>query len=372
VLKAASSQLSLQVAQTAPAGAPATGLQVSTSQQNGVLADLYNAQGALLASGKSIIDMRTFPAGTFYLRVYSPFVPQGSTASLAFNLAINPPAQGQTHPIPDNDVLNGGEGNDIIIGNGGLDQISGGEGNNVLVAEPTEVTDFNAANDTLVSPLPTQLVVKTNLPATLDQPVTFDQPKLEQAVARALGIPVTTYWDGSIHPATPITDGEMAELTHLDLSNLGLTDLTGLQYATNLSFLNLNNNTAAIADLDNLNPAIAGGSVFVPGTDNFKQPYGLTQLQFLTLDFDYYFTSFADLSTLTQLKALSIDESLGFYPLFVNWNLSALSGLTGLQFLSLDFSVPGGRTVQDVTPLANLHHLAYLSLRNQDVSNIQS
>lgn len=61
--------------------------------------------------------------------------------------------------------------------------------------------------------------------------VTFPDPNLEAAVRAALGI-----------PSAPITTTDMLALTTLSAEWRGITNLEGLEYATNLSSLDLTGN----------------------------------------------------------------------------------------------------------------------------------
>ena len=70
------------------------------------------------------------------------------------------------------------------------------------------------------------------------------------ATAQAVAIPDANLRAGietalSKAPGDPISQGDMATLTELNASESGISDLTGLEYATNLSTLNLYNNSAS-------------------------------------------------------------------------------------------------------------------------------
>ncbi len=65
---------------------------------------------------------------------------------------------------------------------------------------------------------------------------------MEFALAKEIGIPITSPAIGKAQLARPIRLSDMASLTNLDLSNLQLTTIEGLQYASNLRTLNLANN----------------------------------------------------------------------------------------------------------------------------------
>ena len=124
-----------------------TGLQV-TAKQPGLLADLLSGDGTVIALGKPTIDLRATEAGTYYVRVYSPTGPV--TQDTPFEIAVDAPIQGYTHPISDRDRISGGDGDDLIIGNQGLDRLRGDSGRDDFVAELIEVRDFDQpAGETL-------------------------------------------------------------------------------------------------------------------------------------------------------------------------------------------------------------------------------
>ena len=76
-----------------PDAAHQSGLNVTTAREEGVLGDLYDSAGSLLARGKSILDLRALDAGTYYLRVYNPFA-ASQTAPLPFTLEASVPFPG--------------------------------------------------------------------------------------------------------------------------------------------------------------------------------------------------------------------------------------------------------------------------------------
>jgi hypothetical protein len=108
-----------------------------------LLADLISADGPAVALGKSTIDLRTIEAGTYYLRVYNPT--GASVTNLPFVLEVSAPEQGYVHPISDRDRIHGGEGDDLLVGNMGLDRIWGDSGRDDFIAESIEIHDFDSA-----------------------------------------------------------------------------------------------------------------------------------------------------------------------------------------------------------------------------------
>ncbi len=121
----------------------------------------------------------------------------------------------------------------------------------------------------------------------------------------------------------PITDVELARLTRLSAPNAGIVDLTGLEFATGLTLLNLG------------------------------------------LDYETWINS-NDISDLTPLRNLT-----NLTVLFLSGNsitdVSPLEGLTNLTVLLLDEN-----SITDVSPLWNLTNLTTLGLSSNPVSDASS
>jgi hypothetical protein len=126
------------------------------------------------------------------------------------------------------------------------------------------------------------------------------------------------------------TPYDMLALTTLDAYNRGITDLTGLQYATNLTELQLPGNR--ISDISALS--------------------GLTNMTWLNMEGG---NQVRDLSPLSGMKNLQY--------LYMAGNritdISVLSGLTELIDIALS-----GNLVTDISPLSNLIKLGWISLRD--------
>ncbi len=161
-------------------------------------------------------------------------------------------------------------------------------------------------------------------PASADFGVGFNDAQLEAKIRTALSVP-----SGSI------TTSMMAGLTSLDISNAGVTDLSGLEYATNLQYLVALNN-----QISDLSPLI-----------------GLSSLQELTLQKNNI-TDVSDLSGLTNLTKLTIGDN----PIS---SLTPLAGLTKLRVLSLPQTA-----VTDITPVAGFTSMFYLDISNTDVADL--
>ena len=135
---------------------------------------------------------------------------------------------------------------------------------------------------------------------------------LREAIAEALGKP----------PGIPITVEEMATLERLRAWDVGISDLTGLEFATNLDTL------------------LIGGSLM----PDLSPIAGLTQLSHLRIPG----SKISDISPLTELKNLG---ALEIYGNEIS-DISPLAGMTNLHWLSM-YNNP----ISDISPLANLKSL---------------
>ena len=158
-------------------------------------------------------------------------------------------------------------------------------------------------------------------------PVVFADTGLAAAVRSAL----------RISSSAPIPPDVLATLSSLTASRRSITDLTGLEYATDLKSLDLGDN--AIVNLSLLS--------------------GLTSLESLDLA-DNQIENVSPLQNLSNLESLDLDDNL-------IENVFALSGLSHLTRLELR-----DNDVMDATPLSTMTHLTHLYLRgNENLSNIK-
>ena len=176
----------------------------------------------------------------------------------------------------------------------------------------------------------------------------------------------------------PITRADMATLTSLpQLRNI--IDLTGLEFATNLTTLNLNKNRIRISDIT----ALAGltNLRFLHLNSNrisdITALAGLTNLRELDLENNQIsdIVALAKLTNLTDLRLsnnqitdiapLSGLTNLTYLPLGYNQisDITALAGLTKLTWLNLS-----GNQISDITALAGLTKLTWLNLENNPLS----
>ncbi len=133
----------------------------------------------------------------------------------------------------------------------------------------------------------------------------------------------------------PITPAEMATFDRLDARAADISVLSGIESATNLRYLSLeDNNITSISALS-----------------------GLTNLGLLELGANSI-EDISALSELTNLRALVLRSN----PIT---DISALSGLTNLTFLELV-----GNDISDVSPLRGLTNLTFLGLGVNNISDV--
>ena len=179
----------------------------------------------------------------------------------------------------------------------------------------------------------------------------------------------------------PITQAEMATLDILVASDAKIADLTGLEYATNLTGLELSRNNISdvspLAGLTNLtrlslsSNAISDVSPLSGLTDltelilranrirDVSPLSGLTNLTRLDL-FDNSISDISALSNLTNLTGLELwRNSIS--------DISALSNLTNLTGLSLNQN-----SISDISALSNLTNLTWLDLITNSISDISA
>ena len=128
--------------------------------------------------------------------------------------------------------------------------------------------------------------------AVVGAPVDIPDTNLRAAIEDAL--------DKS--PGTPIAPAEIATLTHLEARNANISDLTGLEHATNLTFLDISDNRISdispVAGLINLTLLDLDGNAL----SDISPVAGLTNLTFL----DIWRTPISDISPIVGLINLTV------------------------------------------------------------------
>ena len=154
-----------------------------------------------------------------------------------------------------------------------------------------------------------------------------------------------------------ITAENMQSLNRLWVDWEGVTDLTGLEHATNLSDLDLRGNSISdptpLKGLTNLSDlSLSGNSI-----SDLTPLKGLTNLRYLYL-------SGNSISNLTPLTGLTNLTSLNLGNNSIS-DLTSLAGLTNLASLNL-----GNNSISDLTFLAGLTNLNFLYLGNNSISDL--
>ena len=243
------------------------------------------------------------------------------------------------------------------------------------------------------------VIVLFDPPQTVTSPaVNIPDPNLRAAIESHLGKAT----------GASITVADMETLTSLIARNANISNLTGLEHATNLGSLDLGwgsgtgnsnrvSNLSPLAELTNLRDLnLAANSL-----SNLSPLAGLTNLTRLVLDnnsisnllplagltnltelvlYNNSISNVSSLSRLTNLTKLNLwgNElsdispltgltSLTSLHLWANKlsNVAPLSGLTNLEFLSLRDNL-----VSDISPLARLTNLTHLQLHINSISDI--
>ena len=179
----------------------------------------------------------------------------------------------------------------------------------------------------------------------------------------------------------PISAAEMETLTSLSAQDASISDLTGLETATNLTTLKLGDNSvsdiSAIAGLTKLTEL----QLWDNSISNISAVAGLTQLTHLYL-WGNAITDISHMAGLTNLTHLRLGENsisnisavAGLTKLIhLNLkensisNISAVAGLTNLTEL-----VIGNNTISDIAPVANLTKLVWLDMPHNTISDVTS
>ena len=178
-------------------------------------------------------------------------------------------------------------------------------------------------------------------------PVEFPDINLANKVRTAHGLPA----------GAAITDAKLAELTELEAYESNIRNLTGLEYAINLTYLNLAGNAitdiSALTGLTNLTMLHLG----VNKIADISAVTGLANLTWLTLSHN----NISDISALAELTNLTtLDLS------YTNiTDISAVAGLTNLTYLNLQ-----NNAITDISAVAGLSDLATLYLADTNISDI--
>ena len=178
---------------------------------------------------------------------------------------------------------------------------------------------------------------------SLGEPVAIPDSRLRWGIETALRKPQNA----------PITQGDMEALTKLEISPV-VSDLTGLEFATNLVTLRLNG-ISDVSPLENL-VNLEELSLNWGGISDVSLLKNLVKLEKLHLNGN-------DISDVSPLKNLVKLEELELEFNDIS-DVSPLKNLVNLKTLDLT-----GNTVSDVSPLENLINLTYLDLWKNPITD---
>ena len=166
--------------------------------------------------------------------------------------------------------------------------------------------------------------------------VTFTDTNLAAAVRAKLGLDAST----------PITSVKILDLLVLDATDSQISNLTGLEFATNLAVLALGQN-----NISNISPLVTVRAVDVTFTDTNLAAAVRAKLGL-------------DASTpITSVKILDL--------LVLDATDSQISNLTGLEFATnLAVLALGQNNISNISPLAGLTQLGYLYLHDNQISDV--
>ncbi len=179
-----------------------------------------------------------------------------------------------------------------------------------------------------------------------EAPVTFPDPNLEATIREVLNKP-----EGAIYAS------ELESITILEWSQRKITDLTGLEYCTNLQELRLW--ATKISDISPLSSlkSLTNLNLSHNQIRDISPLGGLTNLRRLELGLNQV-SDISALSGLTNLRQLSLNSN----PIS---DISPLSSLKNLTSLNLS-----GNPISDISALSRLTNLEHLSLSLYQISDI--
>lgn len=153
---------------------------------------------------------------------------------------------------------------------------------------------------------------------------------------------------------------DMLELTYLSARSSGITDMTGIEYATNLTWLDLYQNQisdiSAVSELTNLTVL----RLYWNQISDISAVADLTNLTWLELG-QNQISDISAIAGLTNLTSLSL-----FNDRLIS-NISAVAGLTNLTSLDL-----GANQINDISAVAGLSNLTVLRLYRNQISDISA
>ena len=335
--------------------------------------DLTNSEIEL---GKVLLDLETdLPvktgvlkiSGQVYLQDGTSSVGDGVTVSVAINsLVEHTPTTSDGHYTVElgNGTVAVAATNDTVMVTASLNDQTYGSVKQVLLME--EVLAGKLADLNLISELqqPVEMVNtgEPDAPPIFSEMVQFKDPNLEQALrdqitgnALTLGTPI---------PGAKLARYHLSQLTRLNAVDLGIVDLSGLEYCTGLYELNLSLNQ--ITDISTISQMATLTHLSIAGNlvSDISPLADLESLTFLSINGNRI-EDLSPLSKLTRLINLYCSNNQVI-------DISALANLTQLQTLALtaNRNPQTGRSLSDIRPMTKLKQMRTLKLGNNQISDI--
>jgi Leucine-rich repeat (LRR) protein len=176
-------------------------------------------------------------------------------------------------------------------------------------------------------------------------PVSIPDPNLKKAIEKRLN---------KLNPDA----NDMLLLTYLTADSNGISDLTGIQHATNLQYLYLAYNN--ISDINHITPLkkLKYFSLYDNNVADVNALADVNQLEYLNLLYNDI-SDINSLANLKKLKYLYLSDNNDIS------NISALAGMSSLIDLRLAYN-----NISDISVLTGLPQIQQLRLRNNEIEDI--
>ena len=177
-----------------------------------------------------------------------------------------------------------------------------------------------------------------------------------------------------------ITEQEMQTLTHLNVRDRGIGDLTGLESATNMDWLEISYNSisdltpvaqmtklrtlwASENEIGTISPLANLTNLRTLGLSNNRSALSLTPLRRLT-NLEYLGIRHVSLTNITRIAGLSNLRELDLLDTGLS-SVNIVRTLTNLERLNV-----AGNSISSISPLSGLTNLRRLILANNNISDI--
>ncbi len=183
-----------------------------------------------------------------------------------------------------------------------------------------------------------------------NEAVIIEDPNLEIAIRQAIN-----------KPTGEITQENMMGIQSLEINNVDINSLEGLQYAKRIESLRINNNDSQLTDLSPLRELVKLRTIVINNAkiEDLTPLENLIQLDGLVFNYN----NITDISVLSNLLNLSGVE-------FKNNNISDITplyNLSKLRFLDFIFN-----NISDIEVLSNLTNLEWVVLTGNKIEDIES